>query len=107
MTLVRLPLAKRTMYKKKKNTKHVGRCGAHIHLSSPAMCLWAGVRSPVLSCRPASPGCYPFYKIDPFILLECPHVYFCGNTPSFGSRIFQGKSHWGATDLGCHKGLAL
>ncbi|XP_036846871.1 DNA polymerase delta subunit 2 isoform X3 [Manis javanica] len=39
---------------------------------------------------PDTLGCYPFYKIDPFILLECPHVYFCGNTPSFGSRIFQG-----------------
>lgn len=37
------------------------------------------------------PGCYPFYKTDPFIFLECPHVYFCGNTPSFGSKIIQGN----------------
>ncbi|XP_047417010.1 DNA polymerase delta subunit 2 isoform X2 [Sciurus carolinensis] len=34
--------------------------------------------------------CYPFYKTDPFIFLECPHVYFCGNTPSFGSKIIRG-----------------
>nr|KAF6267909.1 DNA polymerase delta 2, accessory subunit [Pipistrellus kuhlii] len=39
---------------------------------------------------PDTLGCYPFYKSDPFIFLECPHVYFCGNTPSFGSKIIQG-----------------
>lgn len=43
-----------------------------------------------------SAGCYPFYKSDPFIFLECPHVYFCGNTPSFGSKIVRGKFYlWG------------
>uniref|UniRef100_A0AC11DXW9 DNA polymerase delta 2, accessory subunit n=1 Tax=Ovis aries TaxID=9940 RepID=A0AC11DXW9_SHEEP len=39
---------------------------------------------------PDTLGCYPFYKNDPFIFPECPHVYFCGNTPSFGSKIIQG-----------------
>ncbi|XP_063090498.1 DNA polymerase delta subunit 2 isoform X2 [Cavia porcellus] len=39
---------------------------------------------------PDTLGCYPFYKTDPFICLECPHVYFCGNTPSFGSRVIRG-----------------
>lgn len=39
---------------------------------------------------PDTLGCYPFYKTDPFIFPECPHVYFCGNTPSFGSKIIQG-----------------
>ncbi|KAM5303160.1 DNA polymerase delta subunit 2 isoform 3-T5 [Glossophaga mutica] len=39
---------------------------------------------------PDTLGCYPFYKTDPFIFLECPHVYFCGNTPSFGSKIIHG-----------------
>ncbi|PVD38170.1 hypothetical protein C0Q70_00781 [Pomacea canaliculata] len=28
---------------------------------------------------PDTLGCYPFYGIDPFILSECPHVYFAGN----------------------------
>ncbi|XP_006106864.1 DNA polymerase delta subunit 2 isoform X3 [Myotis lucifugus] len=39
---------------------------------------------------PDTLGCYPFYKSDPFIFLECPHVYFCGNAPSFGSKIIRG-----------------
>nr|XP_034364179.1 DNA polymerase delta subunit 2 isoform X2 [Arvicanthis niloticus] len=39
---------------------------------------------------PDTLGCYPFYKTDPFIFPECPHVYFCGNTPSFGSKIVRG-----------------
>ena len=58
-------------------------------------------------CGP-SPGCYPFYKTDPFIFPECPHVYFCGNTPSFGSKIFRGKSFLlGASGLGCHERAGL
>ncbi|XP_049645612.1 DNA polymerase delta subunit 2 isoform X1 [Suncus etruscus] len=40
---------------------------------------------------PDTLGCYPFYKTDPFVFPECPHVYFCGNTPSFGSKIIRGK----------------
>uniref|UniRef100_A0A2K5DFT0 DNA polymerase delta subunit 2 n=1 Tax=Aotus nancymaae TaxID=37293 RepID=A0A2K5DFT0_AOTNA len=39
---------------------------------------------------PDTLGCYPFYKTDPFIFAECPHVYFCGSTPSFGSKIIRG-----------------
>nr|KAF6470122.1 DNA polymerase delta 2, accessory subunit [Molossus molossus] len=39
---------------------------------------------------PDTLGCYPFYKSDPFIFLECPHVYFCGNAPSFGSKVIRG-----------------
>eukprot|EP00071_Canis_lupus_P053095 XP_539802.3 DNA polymerase delta subunit 2 isoform X1 [Canis lupus familiaris] len=39
---------------------------------------------------PDTLGCYPFYKNDPFIFPDCPHVYFCGNTPQFGSKIFRG-----------------
>lgn len=59
--------------------------------------------APPSATRPSSLGCYPFYKTDPFIFLECPHVYFCGNTPSFGSKIIRGKFHLlGAPGLGCH-----
>ncbi|XP_074144581.1 DNA polymerase delta subunit 2 [Sminthopsis crassicaudata] len=39
---------------------------------------------------PDTLGCYPFYKTDPFIFPECPHVYFCGNTPKFCSKIIRG-----------------
>lgn len=35
---------------------------------------------------PDTLGCYPFYLKDPFILEECPHVYFSGNAPSYQSR---------------------
>lgn len=42
-------------------------------------------------CPPS--GCYPFYKSDPFILTHCPHVYFCGNAPSFRSKLLHGESH--------------
>lgn len=35
-------------------------------------------------------GCYPFYQKDPFILEECPHVYFSGNAPNFQSKVIKG-----------------
>lgn len=40
---------------------------------------------------PDTLGCYPFYQKDPFILQECPHVYFSGNAPSFESKIVKGQ----------------
>ncbi|CAK6950295.1 DNA polymerase delta subunit 2 [Scomber scombrus] len=39
---------------------------------------------------PDTLGCYPFYQKDPFILEECPHVYFSGNAPSFESKLIKG-----------------
>lgn len=41
---------------------------------------------------PSLPGCYPFYNLDPFIVTECPHVYFCGNAPRFQSKLLTGES---------------
>lgn len=40
---------------------------------------------------PDTLGCYPFYQNDPFILEECPHVYFSGNAPLFESKIVKGQ----------------
>uniref|UniRef100_A0A8C4PZ91 DNA polymerase delta subunit 2 n=1 Tax=Eptatretus burgeri TaxID=7764 RepID=A0A8C4PZ91_EPTBU len=40
---------------------------------------------------PDTLGCYPYYSEDPFILKESPHVYFCGNAPSFQSKILHGS----------------
>nr|XP_056715936.1 DNA polymerase delta subunit 2 [Euleptes europaea] len=40
---------------------------------------------------PDTLGCYPFYKTDPFIFTDCPHVYFCGNAPSFKSKVAKGE----------------
>ncbi|KAG0592894.1 hypothetical protein KC19_1G288400 [Ceratodon purpureus] len=41
---------------------------------------------------PDTLGCYPFTDRDPFILESCPHVYFCGNQPQYGSRLVTGPS---------------
>lgn len=42
---------------------------------------------------PDSLGCFPYYDDDPFILLEdqCPHVYFAGNQPEYGSKVIAGR----------------
>ncbi|XP_077570813.1 DNA polymerase delta subunit 2 [Stigmatopora nigra] len=39
---------------------------------------------------PDTLGCYPFYLKDPFILEECPHVYFSGNAPAFETKRLTG-----------------
>ncbi|XP_066499546.1 DNA polymerase delta subunit 2 [Hoplias malabaricus] len=39
---------------------------------------------------PDTLGCYPFYQQDPFIMSECPHVYFCGNAPKYQSKRITG-----------------
>ncbi|XP_039624544.1 DNA polymerase delta subunit 2 [Polypterus senegalus] len=39
---------------------------------------------------PDTLGCYPFYNKDPFILEECPYIYFCGNAPTFQSKLITG-----------------
>ena len=36
-------------------------------------------------------GCYPYFTDDPFIIEECPHVYFAGNQPCFQHRMLPGK----------------
>lgn len=37
-------------------------------------------------------GSYPFQDNDPFILRECPHVYFVGNQPSFATSLIEGPA---------------
>nr|CAD7406319.1 unnamed protein product [Timema poppensis] len=42
---------------------------------------------------PTSPdtlSCYPYYKEDPFIITECPDVYFAGNQPRFQTKLYEG-----------------
>lgn len=41
---------------------------------------------------PDTLGCYPYYGKDPFILEECPHIYFAGNQSSYGCRRHKGPS---------------
>ncbi|XP_053574114.1 DNA polymerase delta subunit 2 [Bombina bombina] len=40
---------------------------------------------------PDTLGCYPFHKSDPFIMQNCPHVYFCGSTPAFSCKEVKGE----------------
>nr|XP_022333018.1 DNA polymerase delta subunit 2-like [Crassostrea virginica] len=41
---------------------------------------------------PDTLGCYPFYKEDPFIIKDCPHVLFAGNMTMFGSKVYKGSA---------------
>ena len=37
-------------------------------------------------------GCYPFQENDPFVIDECPHVYFVGNQPRFETTVIEGSA---------------
>lgn len=37
-------------------------------------------------------GSYPFQDDDPFVLKACPHLYFVGNQPEFGTRMIHGPA---------------
>ncbi|GAB0200388.1 DNA polymerase delta subunit 2 [Grus japonensis] len=52
---------------------------------------WTLLAGHISPTAPDTLGCYPFYKSDPFILTDCPHVYFCGNTPRFQSKVLKGE----------------
>ena len=41
---------------------------------------------------PDTLGCYPFAdkSEDPFVVRECPHVYFAGNQPRFETALVEG-----------------
>ncbi|KAL6780503.1 POLD2 [Auxenochlorella protothecoides x Auxenochlorella symbiontica] len=44
---------------------------------------------------PTSPdtlAAYPFHDRDPFVLDTCPHVFFAGNQPEFGTRMVTGEA---------------
>jgi DNA polymerase delta subunit 2 len=34
--------------------------------------------------------CYPFQDRDPFVIAECPHVFFVGNQPRFDTALIEG-----------------
>ncbi|CAN1307131.1 DNA polymerase delta small subunit [Linum perenne] len=39
---------------------------------------------------PNTLGCYPFTDRDPFLIESCPHVYFAGNQPHYGTSLLDG-----------------
>ncbi|KAI1390964.1 DNA polymerase alpha/epsilon subunit B-domain-containing protein [Hypoxylon trugodes] len=51
-----------------------------------AMCRWR-------CCAPTAPDTlwsYPFQDDDPFVMQTCPHLYFVGCQPEFGTKVVQG-----------------
>ncbi|KAL8685184.1 MAG: hypothetical protein Q9218_007916, partial [Villophora microphyllina] len=36
--------------------------------------------------------CYPFQDRDPFVIEECPHVFFVGNQPRYGTMVIEGPA---------------
>ncbi|CAM9972983.1 unnamed protein product, partial [Ectocarpus sp. 13 AM-2016] len=39
---------------------------------------------------PETLGCYPFVTEDPFVVEECPDIFFAGNQPQFATGILEG-----------------
>ncbi|KAL2118381.1 hypothetical protein VTJ04DRAFT_8041 [Mycothermus thermophilus] len=51
-----------------------------------AMCRWR-------CSAPTAPDtlwCYPFQEDEPFTMNDCPHLYFIGNQPEFGTKVIEG-----------------
>ena len=43
---------------------------------------------------PDTLGCYPFAEKaeDPFVMRQCPHIYFAGNQPRFETKLVTGPA---------------
>nr|XP_029714507.1 DNA polymerase delta small subunit-like isoform X1 [Aedes albopictus] len=50
------------------------------------------VWSHIAPTAPDTLPCYPYYQQDPFIVSECPHVYFAGNTGEFKTELWKGRN---------------
>lgn len=50
------------------------------------------VWSHIAPTAPDTLPCYPYYQKDPFIISECPHVYFAGNTGEFRTELWEGSN---------------
>jgi DNA polymerase delta subunit 2 len=36
-------------------------------------------------------GAYPFQEDEPFVMKQCPHLYFIGGQPEFGTKVIHGS----------------
>lgn len=36
-------------------------------------------------------GAYPFQEDEPFVMKTCPHLYFVGCQPKFGTKVIHGQ----------------
>ncbi|KAK0720057.1 DNA polymerase alpha/epsilon subunit B-domain-containing protein [Lasiosphaeris hirsuta] len=55
-----------------------------------ATCRWrcSAPTAPDTLCK--LPGAYPFQDDEPFVMKECPHLYFIGCQPEFGTTVITG-----------------
>jgi DNA polymerase delta subunit 2 len=37
-------------------------------------------------------GSYPFQDVDPFVLQDCPHIFFAGSQPKFDTAVIEGPN---------------
>jgi DNA polymerase delta subunit 2 len=44
----------------------------------------------VAPTAPDTLGCYAFMEEDPFVILDCPHVFYAGNQAQYGSSLLEG-----------------
>uniref|UniRef100_A0A182RSJ8 DNA polymerase delta subunit 2 n=1 Tax=Anopheles funestus TaxID=62324 RepID=A0A182RSJ8_ANOFN len=62
-------------------------------IDSPLEALKATLRwSHLIPTAPDTLPCYPYYQKDPFIIRECPHVYFAGNVGKFKTEMYTGPN---------------
>lgn len=50
------------------------------------------VWSHIAPTAPDTLPCYPYYEQDPFIINECPNVFFAGNTAEFQTELWEGAA---------------
>ncbi|GAB5372681.1 hypothetical protein AAMO2058_001685500 [Amorphochlora amoebiformis] len=41
---------------------------------------------------PDTLGCYAFMNSDPFLIEDCPHIYFAANQKAFGTKLVEGEN---------------
>uniref|UniRef100_A0AAG5DK48 DNA polymerase delta subunit 2 n=1 Tax=Anopheles atroparvus TaxID=41427 RepID=A0AAG5DK48_ANOAO len=78
----------------------LGTAGQNVHdvlryskLDGPMEALKATLRwSHIVPTAPDTLPCYPYYQKDPFIINECPHVYFAGNVGEFMTELWTGPN---------------
>lgn len=61
-------------------------------IEDPLECLRSTIQwAHIAPTCPDTLPCYPYHSQDPFVITDCPHVYFAGNTPEFKTELYQSK----------------
>jgi DNA polymerase delta subunit 2 len=58
--------------------------------------------SHIAPTTPDTLGAYPFSGEDPFVLDECPHIYFAANQPKYESKLITGTHDTRTTHTHTH-----